>query len=116
MNAITYKTVGDYQIPELTVPKQEVTLGKYGQMRRTYLKQNRPTLYSALLMTGKLLDHLQEIDKTATKQVEQTIAKMAEAEGVTEQLKADNPLHWTGLMNNFRHSAEELVLSQLVHN
>lgn len=116
MTELSYKTVGDYQLPELTVPTETVTLGKYGMMRRTYLKTHRPTLYSTLLMTGKLLDHLQEIDKTATTQVEQTIAKMAEASGVTEQLKATSPLEWTGLMNNFRHSAEETVITQLVHS
>ena len=76
--------------------------------------QNRRSLYSAMMIRGTLLSHLSEIDKTAREQVEQMIQQMAKAEGITEKLKAENPMKWTGLMNNLRHSAEEVVVQQLV--
>ena len=72
-------------------------------------------LYTNLKTSGKLTEHLAEIEQTARKMVEQTVAQMARAEGVTEALKATDPLRWTGLMNNLRHSAEELVLSDLIY-
>ena len=91
-----------------------MTIGKYGQMRKTYLKQNRRSLYSLMMIRGTLLSHLSEIDSAAKEQIEQMIQKMAKSEGVNEQMKAENPMRWTGLMNNFRHSAEEVVIKQLV--
>ncbi len=115
-DAITYTKVGDYQIPNLTVPIKEYQIGKYGMMRRTYLKLNRPSLYSTLLMKGELLSHLEEINKSAAEQVQTIVSQMAAAENVNEELKAENPLKWTGLMNNFRHSAEEIVLPETVFN
>lgn len=115
-NAIAYTKVGDYQIPNLTVPTEEYQIGKYGMMRRTYLREQRPSLYSLLMMKGELLKHLEDIDKTATQQVQSIVSKMAKAEGVTETMKSTDPLRWTGLMNNFLHSAEELVLSEIVYS
>ena len=115
-SAVTYTKVGDYQIPNLTVPTEEYQLGKYGMMRRTYLKEQRPTLYSLLMMKGELLKHLEEIDKTTTQQVQTIVSQMAAAENVNEELKATDPLRWTGLMNNFLHSAEEIVLSETVYS
>ena len=79
-------------------------------------KKHRRVLYTNLKTSGKLAEHLAEIEQTARKMVEQTVAQMAKAEGVTEALKATDPLRWTGLMNNLRHSAEELVLSDLIYN
>ena len=113
---LTYKMEGDYQIPNLSVPTQEHRIGKYGMMRRIYLKQHRRSLYSMLLMNGTLLQHLEEIDKIATQQVKEIVEQMAKAEGVTEIMKSKDPLRWTGLMNNYRHSAEETVLSELVYS
>ena len=112
MAEIAYKMNGDYQIPDLTVPTKEHKIGKYGMMRRTYLKQHRRSLYSMLLMKGELLEHLEDIDRTATEQVQKAVEQMAKAEGVTEIMKAKDPLRWTGLMNNILHSAEETVLSE----
>ena len=88
MTELTYKTEGDYQLPELSVPQTEVSLGKYGMLRRSYLRKSRRSLYTRLLVTGRLLDHLAEIDKTATEQVERTVSQMAKNEGVTELMKA----------------------------
>ena len=84
-------------------------------LRKAYLKKRRRVLYTNLKTSGKLTEHLAEIEQTARKMVEQTVARMAQNEGVTETLKATDPLRWTGLMNNLRHSAEELVLSDLIY-
>ena len=116
MAEVAYKTVGDYQLPDLTVPTEEYSLGKYGMMRRTYLKNSRPILYSSMLTSGTLLEHLREVDKTASEQVQRIVEQMAKAEGATEEMKANDPLKWTGLMNNFLHSAEESVLKELVYS
>ena len=116
MAEIAYRTVGDYLIPELTVPQEEYRIGKYGMLRRTYLKEHRRSLYSIMLMNGTLLSHLEETDKAATEQVQRIVSQMAQAEGVTEELKAQDPLKWTGLMNNLLHSAEETVLGELVYS
>ena len=113
---ITYRTQDGFQVPNLLMPQMpEVHLGKYAELRREYLMKHRRVLYTNLKTSGKLTEHLAEIEQTARKMVEQTVARMAQAEGVTEALKATDPLRWTGLMNNLRHSAEELVLSDLIY-
>ena len=112
---ITYTRNGDFFLPELAVPEREYVIGKYGMLRRAYLKNHRRSMYSILLTNGKLLKHLSEIDKTATEQVERIVSQMADAEGVTEKMK-EEPMRWIGLMNNFKNSAEELILSELVYS
>ena len=113
---ITYRMQDGFQVPNLLMPQTpEVHLGKYAELRREYLKKRRRVLYTNLKTSGKLTEHLAEIEQTARKLVEQTVARMAQNEGVTETLKATDPLRWTGLMNNLRHSAEELVLSDLIY-
>ena len=105
-----------YQVPNLLMPQTpEVHLGKYAELRRQYLMKRRRVLYTNLKTSGKLTEHLAEIEQSAQKMVEQTVMQMAKTEGVTEELKATDPLRWTGLMNNLRHSAEELVLSDLIY-
>lgn len=113
---VTYTKNGEFFLPELAVPEREYEIGKYGMLRRAHLKQHRRSVYSMLLTSGKLLEHLAEIDKTAMEQVERIVSQMADAEGVTEKMKADDPIRWIGLMNNFRNSAEELILSELVYS
>jgi len=96
-------------VPNLLMPQMpEVHLGKYAELRREYLKKRRRVLYTNLKTSGKLTEHLAEIEQTARKMVEQSVTQMAQNEGVTEDLKATDPLRWTGLMNNLRHSTEEL--------
>ena len=113
---ITYRMQDGFQVPNLLMPQTpEVHLGKYAELRREYLKKHRRVLYTNLKTSGKLTEHLAEIEQTARKMVEQTVARMAQAEGVTEELKATDPLRWTGLMNNLRHSAEELALTDLIY-
>ena len=113
---VTYRMQNGYQVPNLLMPQMpEVHLGKYAELRREYLKKRRRVLYTNLKTSGKLTGHLAEIEQIAQKMVEQTVVQMARAEGVTEKLKATDPMRWTGLMNNLRHSAEELVLSDLIY-
>ena len=113
---ITYRMQDGYQVPNLLMPQMpEVHLGKYAELRRQYLMKRRRVLYTNLKTSGKLTEHLSEIEQITQKMVEQTVVQMARAEGVTEKLKATDPMRWTGLMNNLRHSAEELVLSDLIY-
>jgi len=114
---LTYRMENGYQVPNLMLPQTpEVHLGKYAELRRQYLMKHRRVLYTNLKTTCRLTEHLAEIEQTARKMVEQTMAQMAQSEGVTEELKTADPLRWTGLMNNLRHSAEELVLNELIYN
>ena len=113
---IAYHWESDYLIPNLEAPENPTEpIGKYGRMREKYLKQHRRGIYTAMMIRGTLLSHLSEIDKTAREQVDLMVRQMAESEGFTEQLKAALPMKWTGLMNNLLHSAEEVVLEQIVY-
>ena len=111
---VTYRTEGDYLLPNLTVPEAP-KVGKYGMLRREYLRKNKNGIYTGMLLSGKLNGHLGEVDRQATEMVENLTAQMAKAEGVTEQLKATDQMRWVGLMNNIRASAEEVVLRELVY-
>lgn len=113
---LSYRQNGDYLIPDIEMDEQPTeVIGKYGMMRKAFLKAHRSGTYNALLLQNRLTEHLLEIDRTAREQVEQTMAQMAKAEGVTEKLKASDPMKWTGLMNNIRHAAEEMILVELIY-
>ena len=111
---VTYRTEGDYLLPNLTVPEAP-KVGKYGMLRREYLRKNKNGIYTGMLLSGKLNGHLEEVNRQATEMVENLTAQMAKAEGVTEQLKATDQMRWVGLMNNIRASAEEVALRELVY-
>ena len=116
-NKLTYIQNGDYLIPDLKLTEQpQKPLGKYGRMRKTYLKEHRLILYNQLLMTEKLYPHLAEIDETANRRLEQMMPKLAEAAGATEQLKARDPMKWVGLMNTCKAQAEEILLAELINS
>ena len=116
-NKLTYIQNGDYLIPDLKLTEQpQKPLGKYGRMRKTYLKEHRPILYNQLLMTEKLYPHLAEIDETANRRLEQMMPQLAEAAGATEELKARDPMQWVGLMNTCKAQAEEILLAELINN
>lgn len=116
-NSLTYTMNGDYQIPDLKLTEQpEKPLGKYGRMRKTYLKEHRPILYNRLLMSEKLYPHLLEIDRTANSRLEQLMPKLAQAAGVTEELKARDMMQWVGLMNSCKAQAEEILLAELINS
>ncbi|WP_337593447.1 TnpV protein [Vescimonas sp.] len=114
---MTYTMKGGYRLPDLLPPQEpETALGKYGLLRRKYLKEHRKVLFTNLLTSGKLNEHLSEIDRTAKQRMEQLVTEMAQAEGVTEELKAADPMKWVGLMNNLRNAAEETVLAELIYS
>lgn len=116
-NNLTYTRNGDYLIPDLSLSEQpKKPLGKYGRMRKTYLKDHRPILYNRLLMSEKLYPHLLEIDRTANSRLEQLMPKLAQAAGVTEELKARDMMQWVGLMNSCKAQAEEILLAELINS
>ena len=114
---LSYRQNGDYLIPDIemdTQPKEQI--GKYGMMRKAFLKEHRSGTYSALLLQNKLTAHLLEIDRTAREQVERTTAQMAKAEGATESLKARDQMAWVQQMNNIKSRAEEMAIADIVHS
>ena len=116
-NNLTYTRNGEYLIPDLKLSEQpEKPLGKYGRMRKAYLKEHRPILYNQLLMSEKLYLHLLEIDETANSRLEQMMPRLAEAAGATEELKARDPMQWVGLMNTCKAQAEEILLAELINS
>ena len=113
---IQYHKFGDYYLPNLVIEDTEVNpIGKYGRMRKRYLKERRPVLYSNLLLLGKLFQHLAAIDEACEDRMELLTQQMAEQEGVTEALKASDQMEWVRRMNSIRNRAEEIVLSELVY-
>ena len=116
-NNLTYTRNGDYLIPNLTLSEQpSEPLGKYGRMRKAYLKEHRPLIYNQLLMSEKLYPHLLEIDKTANSRLEQMMPQLAKDAGATEELKARDPMQWVGLMNTCKAQAEEILLAELINS
>jgi hypothetical protein len=112
----TYTQVGDYLLPNLIIDEAEQQpVGKYGRMRKRYLREHRPVLFTNLLLSGKLDQHLTEIDRACTERVELLTRQMADQEGVTEALKATDQMEWVRRMNNIQNRAEEIVLNELVY-
>ena len=116
----TYTQVGDVLLPNLVIEEAEQTqaqmpIGNYGHMRKRYLKEHRPALYFNMLLAGKLIPHLAEIDQACEERLELIVRQMAEREGVTEVLKASDQMEWVAHMNNIRSRAEELVLHELIY-
>ena len=115
-NGGTYRQVGDYLLPNLTIDESEQQpIGKYGRMRKRYLKEHRRVLYTNLLVTGKLDQHLAEIDEACEARMELLISQMAKQEGVTEALKAADQMEWVRRMISIQNCAEEIVLHELVY-
>ena len=112
--ALTYTMQGDYLIPDLTAPEAP-RIGKYGMLRRSYLRDHRDGIYTGMMLSGKLNSHLEQIDRQANEMMETLTLHMSETQGVTESLKASDQMKWVGLMNNIRHSAEEIVLTELIY-
>lgn len=115
-NGLWYELQGDYYLPCLKLPKEESRhIGVWGQRHLRYLKQHRKVLYSELLISGKLNDYLADLNEQAEEMFSRLVKQMAEAEGVTEQLKADNQMEWVGRMNNIRNRAMEIVNNELIY-
>ena len=115
MSELIYKRNGDYLLPEMGLTEIEKRpLGKYGMMRRQYLEENRPGLYTRLILSGRLMEHLQETDQTAHDRLENLMSKLTNQAGVTEELKARDQMAWGGQMNSLKHQAEEMILAELI--
>lgn len=113
---IQYHKSGDYYLPNLVLEDTEVQpIGKYGRMRKRYLKEHRPVLYTNLLTSGRLDQHMAEIDEACEDRMKLLMQQMAKQEGVTEVLKATDQMEWVRRMNSIRNRAEEIVLSELVY-
>ncbi len=116
MAELTYSRNGDYYIPDLTLTKQpDKPIGKYGHMRKRYLKEHRPSLYASMILGEKLYPHLLEIDETANRRLKMMMPELMKSVGVTEQLKASDPMKWVGLMNTLKAQAEEIIISELIY-
>lgn len=114
---LTYHRCGDYLLPDLGLTDEEQRpLGKYGRMRLNYLKEYRPALFNSLLLSGKLMKQLHEIDVTCTARFELLIPQIQAAEGVTEALKAEDQLEWVRRMNDIHHRIEEILLAELIYS
>lgn len=114
-NGMSYTLHGDYYLPDLVLNEEEPTYGKYGMLRKQFLKEHRSARYQYLLLTGKLNEHLNQTDQEAREQVEMLMEQMTEKQGVTEELKAQDQMKWVRLMNNIKASAEEIILKNMVY-
>ena len=113
---LSYIRNGDYFIPSLTLPEQpEPTYGKYGRMRKRYLQEHCKTQYNELLLSGKLVAHLNNVDAQAQEYLARIVLQAAKKQGVTEELKARDQMQWVGAMNAIHAQAEEFVLSEIVY-
>ena len=112
----TYRQESDYLIPNLLPPEgSDTPLGKYGRLRRTFLKEHHNGIYTAMLMDGSLWDHLHEIDQSCKERLDLLVSQMAEQENVTEALKASDQMEWVRSMNSIHNRAEEIVLADIVY-
>ena len=114
-NGMSYTLHGDYYLPDLVLREEEPTYGKYGMLRKQFLKEHRSARYQYLLLIGKLNEHLNQTDQEAREQVETLMEQMIEKQGVTEELKAQDQMEWVRLMNNIKASAEEMVLREILY-
>ena len=114
-NGMSYTLHGDYYLPDLVLREEEPTYGKYGMLRKQFLKEHRSARYQYLLLIGKLNEHLNQTDQEAREQVETLMEQMIEKQGVTEELKAQDQMEWVRLMNNIKASAEEIVLKNMIY-
>jgi hypothetical protein len=115
-NGIEYRLVGDYYVPNLIFEKEEkIILNKYGRARLKFLKENRKAEYTIMFINGTLNKHLKEIQETALQRVEVIIAQLKKKNHLTEEMKNTDQPYWVGMMNNFRNTAEEIVLNELIY-
>ena len=117
MTELTYTKNGDYRIPNLKLSEEpeSTPLGKYGMLRKTYLQEHRPILWNQMILSETLFPHLREIDEAANRRLEQMMPELMKSAGVTEALKAADPLKWAGLMNTCKAQAEEVILAELIY-
>ena len=114
-NGLDYVLVGDYYLPVLSLPEETRPIGCWGMLRKEYLKEHKSGMYSCLLLTARLDSHLADVNEQAQERFELIEVQMRSAEGVTEDLKAQNPMEWVRRANNIRNRAQEIVLNELVY-
>ena len=114
-NGLSYTLHGDYYLPDLEINEEEPTYGKYGIVRKQFLKEHRSARYQYLVLTGKLTEHLNQVDKEVREKVEMLMEQMAEQWGVTEELKMQDQMEWVRRMNNIKSVAEEMVLRKFIY-
>lgn len=112
---IEYTKVGDYYMPNLVLKKEKIILNKYGRMRLKFLKENKKAEYTIMFMNGTLNKHLKEIQETAQRRIDIIIEQLKKQNNLTEEMKNTDQLYWVGMMNNFRNTAEEIVLNELIY-
>lgn len=114
---ISYTRQGDYYLPDLLLPDEEDRpIGIYGERHKRYLQSHRKGFYTQLLTSGKLFSYLADINEQATERFDVLVKQMAEKEGLTEQLKAENQMEWVGRMNNIKARAEEMISKEIIFN
>ena len=114
-NGLSYTLYGDYYFPDLEINEEELTYGKYGIMRKQFLKEHRSARYQYLVLTGKLTEHLNQVDKETREKVEMLVEQTAGQWGVTEELKMQDQMEWVRRMNNIKNVAEEMVLLEIIY-
>ena len=114
-NGLNYTLRGDYYLPDLEINEEEPTYGKYGIMRKQFLNEHRNARYQYLVLTGKLTEHLNQVDKEAREKVEMLLEQMAEQWGVTEELKMQDQMEWVRRMNNIKNVAEEMAEKEFLY-
>ena len=116
-NGGTYRTVGDYKIPNITLPAEAMKpLGLWGLKRKDYLMKHKRVQFNIMLMNGTLWTHLAEVDEQASDMFSRMVEQMKVNEGITEQLKADDQMEWVARINNIRSRAEEIVNTELIYS
>ena len=113
--SLEYIRSGDYFIPNLTLPEETRPIGKWGRMHREYLKEHKPIQYNCLLLSGELWTYLADLNEQAQDRMERMIDQMTTTEGITETLKASDPMAWVGAMNSIRNRAEEIILREMIY-
>lgn len=114
MENLTYTKVGDYFIPNIILADFEGEIGHYGRMRREYLKEHHPGLYSHLILSEQLFQHLQEVDRTARRRMDVMLPQLKAQRGITEELKAADQLRWVQEMNAIRETIEDVIRTELI--
>ena len=114
-NELNYTLHGDYYLPDLEINEEEATYRKYGIMRKQFLKEHRSARYQYLVLTGKLTEHLNQVDKEVREKVEILMEQMAEQWGVTEELKMQDQMEWVRRLNNIQATAEEIALKEIIY-
>ena len=114
-NGLDYILVGDYYIPDLKLSEESRSIGRWGRLHRDYLKEEHPARYSSMFLSGKLWTYLADLNEQAEERLDLIIVQMKSAEGVTEELKAQDQLEWVGRMNNIRNRAEEIIKHEMIY-